>query len=77
MKDDKKKVATMIIAKMKPNGSDEMSESPKNEVGDPVESDMGLDAASEEILMSIDKKDPAGLKSALKSFLEMCEYGKE
>lgn len=77
LKDDKKKVATMLVAKLKKDGSDSMEEAPKNEMGDTMDSEMGLDSATEEVLMAIEKKDPAMLKAALRSFMEMCEYDKE
>lgn len=72
MSDNKKKMATMIIAKMGPNGKEESQEAPKNENGDEMDSDHGYSAASEEIIQAVESKDPKALKHALKSFIEMC-----
>ena len=68
MNDPKKRAGT-IIATM--SG---MSEKPKNEMGDEIESGAGIDAASEAVLSAIQSKDVAGLKSALKTFIELCDY---
>lgn len=68
---DKKKMATVILSKMK-SGKEEMGPIPTNEVGDEMDSSAGLDAAAEEVLQAIQAQDPKSLKSALKSMIEMC-----
>lgn len=74
MSDDKKKRATLIISRLsgKP-GSEEVSEAPKNENGDEVDSEIGHMSAAEDILDAIASKDAKALKNALKAFLDMCE----
>lgn len=69
MSDDKKKQATLIVSKLSGNVE------PKPMVdGAEQDASMGLDAAAEEILQAIESRDKSALKSALKSFMEMCEY---
>jgi len=70
LKDDKKRMATIIVGKL--SGKPEsMEEKPKNEMGDEMDSEMGLDAAAEELLSAMHSKDPKMLKHALRSFMEM------
>lgn len=69
LKDDKKRAVTIISGKLGP-----AAEKPMNEMGDEVETDAGLNAASEEIISAIEQKNVSALKAALKSFIEMCEY---
>lgn len=66
MSDDKKKMTSVILGKMKPE-----SEAPG---GDEVEVDSspGHMAAAEEILSAVKSNDAASLKNALKSFYDMC-----
>lgn len=71
MQDDKKKMATIIISRKKPEGPEEMRTAPENENGDEMDSDMGLSSAAEEIMSAMHSKDPAALKAALRSFIEM------
>jgi hypothetical protein len=71
MSDKKKGMATIILSKMgKP--SEEMSEVPKNDIGDELDQSAGKDAAAEEILQAVESKDPKALKSALQSMIDMC-----
>lgn len=69
LKDDKKRAVTIISGKLGP-----AAEKPTNEMGDEMEMDAGLNAASEEIIAAIEQKNVSALKTALKSFIEMCEY---
>jgi hypothetical protein len=72
MKDDKKKVASVIIAKI--NGSNR--EKPQSEGAEIADSD-DKDIAADEIMEAIKKSDVKALKEALKSFVEMCSYEEE
>lgn len=77
MSDNKKKLSTLIIGKMKgPNHSDNLKfgaekEKPMSEGGE-VDNSIGIDSASEEVMHAIEKKDVKALTSALKSFMDMC-----
>ena len=64
MGSEKKGIASLIMGK---------DESGPEEIGVEKDSEMGLSAAADDILSAIEMKDSKGLKSALKSFLEMCE----
>lgn len=68
---DKKKVATMIVAKMSPKGEvgPESEQKPEEEIGD----ESGLHAAAEDVLSAIQNKSAADLKSSLKAFFEMVD----
>lgn len=68
LKDDKKRLTTIIA------GAQGMSNAPTNEMGDEVDSEMGLQSAAEEIVQAIESKNASALKAALKSFIEMCDY---
>ncbi|MBV6514143.1 MAG: hypothetical protein FMNOHCHN_03733 [Ignavibacteriaceae bacterium] len=71
MKDDKNKMAGLIIAKMK-EGKPEMESSPKRD-GDETDDSQAYMAVADEIMMAIEQKDPKLLIESLKSFMEMCE----
>lgn len=68
MSDDKKKQATLIVAKMKGMPA----EKPTTEAGDEMDHSSGYMAAAEEMMAAIEKKDPTMFKDALKSFVDMC-----
>lgn len=81
MAGDKKKAITLIINKMKDKSYDGMKESnekameaPQNEMGDEVDNSMGLNAAAEEMMSAMERKDASAFAAALKSFMEMCDY---
>jgi hypothetical protein len=72
LKDDKKSMASLIISKMgKPGEKTEQVEEPAKD------SSVGLESAAEDMLSAFESKDAAGLVSALKAFLEMCEEPEE
>lgn len=72
MPDDKKKRATLIIAKMKGGSPDMPKEAPKSDDGAEMDSSMGYMAAAEEMMKAIESKDPKMLMSAVKAFVDMC-----
>lgn len=69
---DKKKPSTVIVARMKAGKSEE-APAETNEMGDEVDSSIGLDSAAEEILAAVKSGDAKALKEALSSFMELCE----
>jgi hypothetical protein len=69
LKDDKKKMASLIIGKLgKPE--EKMEETPTKD-GVETDSSLGLQTCAEEIISAVEQKDPAMLIDALKSALEM------
>jgi methylmalonyl-CoA mutase cobalamin-binding subunit len=82
--DDKKNAATVIIRKITGSGSPSSYDSMKQDNeemkqvaikdGAEVDSVSGLDAASEEMMQAMEQKSPAKFTSALKAFIQMCEY---
>lgn len=73
---DPKKVAAMILIK-KGDGSAESKDESKS-IEKKTDMDMGLVAAADDIMSSIEKKDSEGVAIALKSFIEMCgSYSEE
>lgn len=76
LKDNAKKAATIIIKKMKGGDSyDSLRESNESmsHTGEEKSYEVGLDAAASEILSALEMKSPERLKSALRSFIQMCE----
>lgn len=76
MKDDKKKMATVIVAKMR-GGGERSYDAPEK---DGAEKEMSPhDVMTEEIMHAIEAKDADALKEALKSFVSQCldEYEDE
>lgn len=71
MADKKKGVATLILNKLK-DGKEEVSEAPKNEMGDEMDQSAGKLAAAEEVMQSLESKDPKMLLSAIESLISMC-----
>lgn len=74
MEDSKKKaIAAMIVGgrpEKEPTFTSEVSGTDESLVDADMEE--GLNQASEEVIMALDTKDPVALKTALKSFFEMC-----
>jgi hypothetical protein len=66
MKDDKKKLATVIVAKI--GNKDKEKEMPERE-GAEMESD-NLDLIADEIMSAFEKKDVKALKESLLAFIE-------
>lgn len=69
---DNKKAASLIMRRMKGSDSYNVEKAPTNEMGDEVDYGMGLESAAEEMIIAMERKDPKGFKTALKSFIEMC-----
>ena len=69
---DRKKVASLIMKRMKGSESYSIEKAPTNELGDETDYGMGYEAAADEIIVAIGKKDVHALKTALKSFIQMC-----
>lgn len=70
MKDNKNKMATVIVAKLKDR--DKEREMPMSEGAEMSEPD-DMEIMADEIIMAIEKKDVKMLKDALKSFIESCD----
>lgn len=70
MSDNKKKASTLILKKLS-DGAEEMSEAPMQD-GAEVDASAGYDSAAEEMLAAIESKDPAALKEAIRSMVQMC-----
>lgn len=73
MSDDKKKQASVIIAKMKEGKASSPEAAPQNEAGDMVDNSIGVDSAVEELISAIHSKDVSAAKEALMSFMDLCE----
>jgi len=71
MSDDKKKKAAMIIAEFKSPSKPMKPEMPAE---DETDDSVGMDAAAEELMAAIEKKDVKALKVAFKSMMDMCSY---
>lgn len=68
---DTKKAATVILSKMKSDGTSADTEvKPEENMDDSME---GYTAAAEDILHAVETKSVQGLATALKSFFEMCD----
>lgn len=66
MAGNKKKPVTLIMDMMG------KSEKAPAQDGAELDSEPGLDAAAEEMLAAIEAKDPAALKAAVRSMVQMC-----
>lgn len=76
LKDSARKAATVIIKRMKGGDSYESlkeSNESMSQNGEEKSYDVGLDAAANEIMTAISMKSPERLKSALRSFYQMCQ----
>lgn len=76
MKDDKNKMASVIVASMgkKPGESEESEMAPEV---DGVEQDdsVGMESAAEELLAAVEQKSVKGIVEAFKAMYEMYEAG--
>lgn len=70
-RDDKKKVATMIVAKLKGQPEDKISEMPEQDGAEMADADQ-YDIAIDELVDALEKKDKTAIKDSLKSFISMC-----
>jgi hypothetical protein len=74
MNDPRKKMATLIVAKLK-KGGESMKEQPEK---DGAEQELNShEIAADEILSAIESKDAKALTEALKSFVEMCDESED
>ena len=73
MRDDKKKMSSLIIAKM--SGKPEVA--PQSEDGAEVDDSVALKTAGEEFIAAIESKSPMAVVEALKSLMELCEMPEE
>jgi len=71
MRDDKKKMATIIMAKM--GKKPEEQEVPQSEDGAEQDDSTALKTAGEEFLQAIESKSPLAVAEALKALIELCE----
>lgn len=65
MNDPKKKITTIIA------GLGKSAEAPKNEMGDEMDSSMGLMSAAEDMLLAVKENSPKRLMEAMKAFVQM------
>lgn len=68
---DRKKAITIIMSKKKNGMDDEMSAPKLNENGDEVNSDDAMDAACDNMMQCLERKDKEGFKQHLKDFVEL------
>jgi hypothetical protein len=74
---DKKKMASIIVAKIKPGKSQEevVDEVQPGEAVD--DKSMALEDAASMMMQAVEKKDAKMMVSALKDFIDMCEMKEE
>ena len=70
---DKKKVATIVVSKLKPSKAEMLEDAPSNEMGDQKDDSMAKETAAEELLKAIESKSPAAIAEAFSSMMELCE----
>lgn len=75
--DEKKKGSIAVLISKKIKGSDSYENLKSDNENMKEEEYDGLSAAAEEIIDSLNSKDPKSLKESLKSFIEMCLNEKE
>jgi hypothetical protein len=68
MKDDRKKMATIIMGKM-----GQSQEAPKSEDGAEQDDSTALKTAGEEFAAAIESKDGMRIAESLKALMELCE----
>jgi hypothetical protein len=69
---DKKKVATIVVSKMKPSKAEMLEDAPSNEMGDVKDDDIAKQSAAEELLKAIESKDAKAVAAAFSSMMELC-----
>lgn len=72
MMPDKKKISTVIIAKMRKDKPEEMQEAPRSEMGGEDDSSIAKESAAEELLKAIEAKNPVAIAEAFSSMMELC-----
>lgn len=72
MMSDKKKPATLIIAKMRAGRPDMEEKAPMSEMGGQDDDSMAKEAAAEELLKAIESKSPKAIAEAFSSMMELC-----
>lgn len=77
MMPDKKKVSTVIIAKMRKDKPESVEEAPKGETGGEDDSSIAKQTAAEELLKAIEAKSVAGIAEAFSSMMELCHSSEE
>lgn len=79
LKDDKKRrgAAMLIVSKLKAGkhdltpDMDKMQGKSTNAIGDEKDNSAGIDSAVNDLMAAFERKDKAGVKSALKSFISL------
>lgn len=74
---DKKKMATIVVSKLKPSRAEMLEDAPSNAMGDAKDSDIAKQSAAEELLKAIESKDAKAVASAFSSMMELCEEQSE
>jgi hypothetical protein len=71
MMPDRKKSVGMIIARMKPDGEYKTEKKPEGEE-DHNDMELAQEDAMRKFISSMESKDPKGMVSSLKDFIELC-----
>lgn len=73
LKDDKRKMAGIIIKRMVPNApeSERESKMEMNDAGDQIDREPGIDAAVDEMMQAIESKNRSMFKMSLKSLMQL------
>lgn len=80
MNKNKERAIIVIGKKLRGEGNDmtpDLRTPPTNAMGDEVDTEPGITAAADEIIEAVSTKDVEGLKTALRSFLELHKVGEE
>ena len=72
MMPDKKKVSTVIIAKMRKDKPEEMDQAPRGETGGEDVSSIAKESAAVYVLKAIESKSPKAIAEAFSSMMELC-----
>lgn len=73
MMTDKKKPATLIIAKMRKDKPDEEAAAPMSPEGAENDDSMAKESAAEELLKAIESKSAKAIVEAFDSMMELCQ----
>lgn len=74
---DKKKVASIVVSKLKPSKAEMLEDAPSNAMGDEKDNDIAKQSAAEELLKAIESKDSKAVASAFSSMMELCGEASE